>query len=342
MGKASFSVGKLTQHSQSHINRENGLNYNVVENSRANSFNKYYEYDEFLQKAQDRYKEKVKQNMQNSAIANIFQEAIIAIDGHHTSEDILDLFFELKQKYGGHELISLTIHKDEGYFTKNNQNFYPHKNILKKEDNNWYITQDGLNGKKPEDFSQKVDISEFSTVLTPHAHAIFSMFDFSLGRNARMQKKDMMERLRFVATLLKMDYSLQKINKISNNDTNLDLKDSEEIDLNSQMTIKNSYLIEINTQLRAKELELEEVISKLRVKQSMLNDILIKISQKETILDELNTQMFIKEEDLENLSNIISMKNTTINNLNLTIKQKEFKIDELDSKIYGISQTMAI
>ncbi len=38
-------------------------------------------------------------------------------------------------------LISLTIHKDEGYFTKNNQNFYPHKNILKKEDNNWYITQ---------------------------------------------------------------------------------------------------------------------------------------------------------------------------------------------------------
>ena len=44
MGKASFSVGKLTQHSQSHINRENGLNYAVVENSRANSFNKYYEY----------------------------------------------------------------------------------------------------------------------------------------------------------------------------------------------------------------------------------------------------------------------------------------------------------
>lgn len=135
MGKASFSVGKLTQHSQSHINRENGLNYAVVENSRANSFNKYYEYDEFLQKAQDRYKEKVKQNMQNSAIVNIFQEAIIAIDGHHTSEDILDLFFELKQKYGGHELISLTIHKDEGYFTKNNQNFYPHKNILKKDIN---------------------------------------------------------------------------------------------------------------------------------------------------------------------------------------------------------------
>ena len=249
---------------------------------------------------------------------------------------------KLKQKYGGHELISLTIHKDEGYFTKNNQYFYPHKNILKKEDNNWYITQDGLNGKKLEDFSQKVDISEFSTVLTPHAHAVFSMFDFSLGRNARMQKKDMMERLKFVATLLKMDYSLQKLNKISNNDTNIDLKDSSVTDLDSQVSLRNSNLIDINTQLRAKELELEEVISKLRVKQNMLNDILIKISQKETILDELNTQMFIKEEDLDNLSNIVSMKNTTINNLNLTIKQKEFKIDELDSKIYGRSQTMAI
>ena len=71
MGKASFSVGKLTQHSQSHINRENGLNYAVVENSRANSFNKYYEYDEFLQKAQDRYTEKVKQNIEKIMSGNI-------------------------------------------------------------------------------------------------------------------------------------------------------------------------------------------------------------------------------------------------------------------------------
>ena len=56
---------------------------------------------------------------------------------------------------------------------KNNQNFIHTKNILKKEDNNWYITQDGLNGKKTRRFLTKVDISEFSTVLTPHAHAIF-------------------------------------------------------------------------------------------------------------------------------------------------------------------------
>ncbi len=41
------------------------------------------------------------------------------------------------------------------------------------------------------------------------------MFDFSLEEMQELQKKDMMERLRFVATLLKMDYSLQKINKIS-------------------------------------------------------------------------------------------------------------------------------
>lgn len=338
MGKASFSVEKLTQNSQIHINRENGLNYAVIENSRANSFNKYYEYDEFLQKAQSRYKEQIKQNMQKSAIENIFQEAIISIDGHHTSGDILDLFFELKQKYGGHELISLTIHKDEGYFTKNNKDFYPHKNILKKEDNNWYITQDEKNGKKSEDFSQKVDINEFSTVVTPHAHAIFSMFDFSLGRNARMQKKDMMERLRFVATILKMDYSLQRFNS----DTSFNLNENEIELLDNQISIKNSNLIDINTQLRAKELELEEMVLKLGVKQALLNDILLKISQKKIILEELDTQMFMKEEDLDNLANIVSTKNTTINNLNLTIKQKEFKLEELDSKIYGKSQIMAI
>ncbi|RXJ92622.1 hypothetical protein CRU87_02245 [Aliarcobacter trophiarum LMG 25534] len=341
MGKASFSVEKLTQISQSHINRENGLNYKVVDNSNTNSFNKYYEYDEFLQKAQTRYKEHVKQNMQKSAVENIFQEAIISIDMHHNSNDILDLFFELKQEFGGHELINLTIHKDEGYFTKNNKDFYPHKNILKKDDNNWYITKDGLNGKKDEDFSIKVDISEFSTILTPHAHAIFSMFDFSLGRNARMQKKDMMERLKFVAINLKMDYAPQKIYSAINSDNTFENEEDLK-GFDNQIYLQNKNLSYINNQVAKKELELEELNSKLAKQYYILNDIIDKVTKKESELNDLIVQVLTKNDTLDSLSQDIYIKNETINNLSLIIRQKEFKLDEIDNQIYTKTQSIAM
>ena len=86
-------------------------------------------------------------------------------------------------------------------------------------------------------FLQKVDISGIFHSFNSSCTLFFQCLT-SLLEEMQECKKDMMERLRFVATLLKNGLLFTKINKISNNDTNLDLKDSEEIDLNSQMTIK--------------------------------------------------------------------------------------------------------
>ncbi|MBL3520037.1 hypothetical protein H0A43_06090 [Arcobacter lanthieri] len=336
MGKASFSVDKVTQNTDIHTQRLNGYSYAIIGNCSNNYFKKFYEYDDFLLKAQNIYKEKIKQNMQKSAIFNLFQEAIISINEDHQEDDIIDLFFELKQKFGGHELINLTIHKDEGYFQKDGRNYYPNKNILKKE-NDWFITSDNSNGKKNEDFTILVNINEFNKVLTPHAHAIFSMFDFKLGRNARMQKKDMVERLKFVAQILKMDYAPQKISNTINNLNEEDLKN-----LDNQINIRNQNLLDINTQVASKEIELEELSLKLAEQYHSLNDILNRIKQKENDLEDLISQVLIKEDILDSLNSTISSKGTTITSLETQIKQKEFRLDELNHKIDIKMQGIAI
>ncbi|WP_418178917.1 coiled-coil domain-containing protein [Aliarcobacter lanthieri] len=336
MGKASFSVDKVTQNTDIHTQRLNGFSCAIIVNCSNNYFKKFYEYDEFLSKAQNIYKEKIKQNMQKSAIFNLFQEAIISINEDHQEDDIIDLFFELKQKFGGHELINLTIHKDEGYFQKDGRNYYPNKNILKKG-NDWFITSDSSNGKKNEDFTILVNINEFNKVLTPHAHAIFSMFDFKLGRNARMQKKDMVERLKFVAQILKMDYAPQKISNTINNLNEEDLKN-----LDNQINIRNQNLLDINTQVASKEIELEELSLKLAEQYHALNDIVNRIKQKENDLDDLISQVLIKEDILDSLNNTISLKGTTVTSLETQIKQKEFRLDELNHKIDIKMQGIAI
>ena len=71
--------------------------------------------------------------MQNSAICQYISRGYYCNRWTSYIRRYFRSIFELKQKYGGHELISLTIHKDEGYFTKNNQNFIHTKHIKKKK-----------------------------------------------------------------------------------------------------------------------------------------------------------------------------------------------------------------
>lgn len=329
MIKATFKVEKINQNINNHIFRSQGINYSITNQNHKNSFKKFYEYDDFLQKASTTYKEKIKQNMQKSAILNLFQEALIAIENNHDENSIINLFKTLNEKFGGHELINLTIHKDEGYFLKDNIRFYPYKNILKKGEN-WYVCKNFENGKIDEDFSIKVDISSFEKILTPHAHAIFSMFDFKLGRNARMQKKDMVERLKIVANSLNMPYSTKK--EFEEN-YNIETKEIELIELNNQINLKNSQLFDIKNKFATTELELEELNSKFVTLQNVLQDIQNKISQKESEFQDLISLIAQKEENLDSLKDIISIKNAEIQTLETKIKQKEFKLDELEIKI---------
>jgi len=339
--KATFSVEKRTQYTDMHTQRLENGNCAIFEDSSGNYFETFFEYEDYLLQAQQRYKEKINQKMQKSAIENIFQEALISISNHHTKDDIIKLFDTLKEVFKGHELINLTIHKDEGYFLKDEIAYYINKNIVKKGDS-WYISSQ-KDSKNTKDFDTLVNINTFKKVQIPHAHVVFSMFDFSLGRNARMQKKDMMQRLKLVAKSLNLPYAPSKIYKIADNDiATLDAKEKEILNLNNQISIKNTILGEINTKFAVKEMELEDIKIEIKSKNIMLCDILNKITQKEKELKDMIQLLSQKEESLENLTNVVSMKHSTINSLEATIKQKEFRLEELNYKLFTKEANMAM
>lgn len=333
MRKASFSVERRAESTDIHTQRLNGHNSAIFDSNSFNYFKSYYDYDKFLEIAKEKYQATVKQRMQKSAIENMFQEAIITIEENHTQNDLVDLFFDLKQRFGGHELINLTIHKDEGYFIKDGILYKPYKNIIKKDDE-WYICSIDNPNEKVNDFSQKVDIKTFTKVATPHAHAVFSMFDFKLGRNARMQKKDMVERLKLVADILKLEYAPQKIYKIL--DSNIDITGVKEQELKSlefKIESRNQELFRINNSIAEKEYLLDELLQKVTLKKTKFNSLSDKISLKNREFEDLITLILTKEDEIDKLQNKIMEKNSDISALDVKIKEREFILEELKEEI---------
>lgn len=326
MIKASFFVEKFTQNILSQKMADKSCV--ILDDKSENYYKQFYDYENFLIQAQRKYENTVKQRMQKSAISNLFQLATINIEKHHNEDNIIELFKELKNRFGGHELISLTIYKDKGYFFKDGLNFYPNKNILKIK-GEWFICEDKTN-IKDKDLIKIEDLESYEKIIIPQASVVFSMFDFSLGKNARMQKKDMVERLKIVANNLKMPYSTK------NNSSDFLLSKEEELkDLNNKIFKKNSQLLELKNQISIKELELEEFSSKITSKKFLLNDYTNKILQKETLLEDLSSQIFLQEENLSDILNKISEKNLFIKNLDLQINHKQTILEDLENELYN-------
>lgn len=200
MRKGTFSVQKASPNSSAHNSRSNPPKYLI---GLANGTKNYYELiqsdDDFILEAQSIYKKTIGQKMQKSQVENLIHETVLTLKKSQNENDVKNLFKKLNKKYGGHELLEIAIHRDEGYFERDGIAFYPTKNILKK-DNDWYICSDTSIAKPTKnDFDKRVNINEFERVYNYHAHAKFSMFDRKLGKSARMQKKDMSSRIKFVS-----------------------------------------------------------------------------------------------------------------------------------------------
>jgi hypothetical protein len=200
MRKGTFSVQKANANSSAHNSRKNPPKYLIgLELGTKNYYELLKKNDDFILETQAIYKEKIKQTMQKKQVENLIQETVLTLQPKQNENDVKELFKKLNKKYGGHELLEVSIHRDEGHFEKGGIAYYPTKNILKKE-NDWYVCSDPTIAKpKKEDFDKKVDISTYEKVYNYHAHAKFSMFDRKLGKSARMQKKDMSERIKFVS-----------------------------------------------------------------------------------------------------------------------------------------------
>ena len=145
-------------------------------------------------------------------IPNLVQETVLTLQKDQDENDVKNLFKKLKSKFGGHELLEISVHRDEGHFQKDGIAYYLTKNMLKK--NNEYFIKSNIDTKN---FDKKIDINTFEKIYNYHAHAKFSMFDKELGKTARMQKRDMSNRIKFVSEELGLkfapDKSTSKIHK---------------------------------------------------------------------------------------------------------------------------------
>lgn len=217
---ATFSVTAAGSHSSAHNSREEKPKYLIGTSlGSENVYDLRHSDADFLALAEAKYKETTGQKMQQKQKDALVKETVLSLEAHHAAADVQKVFDELAVKYGGHYITELSIHRDEGHFEdENGITYYPTKDILQKEDG-WYIVPlvESINHApeyrpKAEEFSEKVDIDKFKPVHNVHAHVKFSMFDLDTGKTGRMQHKDLNDRIRTAARVLKLEYNPEKKN----------------------------------------------------------------------------------------------------------------------------------
>lgn len=207
MRKGTFSVETAKPNSAAHNSRKHPPKYLIgfANESDTNYYELIESDNDFIDKAQKLYREKIGQKMQKKQIPKLVKEAVITIKRDQDENTIKDLFAKLHKRYGGHNLLEVSIHRDEGHFLFNGFKLYPNKSIVKK-DGDWYIQSDPLS----EEFDIRVDEGELTPVHNYHAHAKFTMFEKDTGKTARMTKGNMSDRIKFVSNELGLDYCPQE------------------------------------------------------------------------------------------------------------------------------------
>lgn len=215
---ATFSVLKASAHSSAHNSRDDIPDYLIgFKDGKKNSYDLRHSDNDFLELAKVKYQEVTGQKMQQKQIDALIKETVLSLEDHHSEVDVQKVFDTLNEKYGGHYITELSIHKDEGHFEdKNGITYYPTKDILQKEDG-WYIVplDQSLEMKpsyKPKEyeFSEKVDINDFKPIHNIHAHVKFSMFDLETGKTGRMKHNELNDRIKTAAKVLGLDYNPEK------------------------------------------------------------------------------------------------------------------------------------
>lgn len=297
MRKGTFSVQTANPNSAKHNSRELAPKY-LIDTSAKNYYELLKKDDDFILEAQAIYKEKIKQTMQKKQVENLIQETVLTLQPNQDEKDVKDLFKKLNQKYGGHELLEVAIHRDEGYFSKDDIAYYPTKNILNKN-GDWYVCSDNsIKKPKQDDFDRIVNIDEFEKVYNYHAHAKFSMFDRETGKTARMQKKDMSERIKFVSDELGLlfapDQETSRIKKSVNLVKDEHLVRARELETQKELKqelAKAKDLQEINKQLREELKQAAATRADYAQLEALNKDLKEQLKDKTLTVDELNKKI---------------------------------------------------
>ena len=324
MRKGTFSVQTANPNSAKHNSRELAPKY-LIDTSAKNYYELLKKDDDFILEAQAIYKEKIKQTMQKKQVENLIQETVLTLQPNQDEKDVKDLFKKLNQKYGGHELLEVAIHRDEGYFLKDDIAYYPTKNILNKN-GDWYVCSDNsIKKPKQDDFDRIVNIDEFEKVYNYHAHAKFSMFDRETGKTARMQKKDMSERIKFVSDELGLlfapDQETSRIKKSVNLVKDEHLVRARELETQKELKqelAKAKDLQEINKQLREELKEIGASRADYAKLENMNKLLLERVKEKTLTILELNKKIDEYKQDKAPKTN-----ESILNDKSIPEKEKE-------------------
>jgi len=377
MRKGTFSVQNASSHSSKHNSRELSPKYLIgLENHSKNYYELILSDDDFREKAEAKYKETFKQNMQKAYVKKdgtkvsaqkdlLIKETVITLKKEQNENDVKALFKELNLKFGGHHLTEISIHRDEGHFVKNGIAYYPTKNILKKENAYYICSNPGIEKPKKNDFDLKVDISEFEKVYNYHAHAKFSNFDLTTGKTAKMNKSQMSKRIKFVSEFLELDYNPSKdrhihksVNQIKDEhlvkatelakvkDLNALVKDLRaELQENKATRADYAKLEKLNKELKAQIKQQNLDLEKLKSKMGEFN--LLKMNQIQELKNDnksLQAEKRVLEENLSTLeekrASEQNIEHYDIEKDIKNIEKEEFKEKEVKTGIFGKKETV--
>src|SRR5574344_2388340 len=99
MRKGTFSVQTANPNSAKHNSKKLAPKY-LIDSSAKNYYELIKKDDDFIQEAQNIYKEKIKQTMQKKQVENLIQETVLTLQPNHDENDGKDLFKKLNNEYG--------------------------------------------------------------------------------------------------------------------------------------------------------------------------------------------------------------------------------------------------
>ncbi|WP_419769092.1 MAG: hypothetical protein ACNI3C_06960 [Candidatus Marinarcus sp.] len=279
MRKASFNYQGMKHHSYKHNFRKSKVNYLLIHDDSVNEYyNSKVDLDKYLDKAKTLGKELTNRSMQQKAIDNFYQEAVINLLSHHTIEDVKQLFKNLQEQFNtkAFEPLQISVHKDEGVYLKfldNNldiNHLWHDATNLKFYDTRTYedvsdkiisyapardIYYDDVTKKFYEDeaFTKEFNTTDKETYINYHAHVVFSKFDPTKGKNVRLCKSDLSTIQDITANSLIMRRGQKGQNKRLNHwqlkqaiDINKQKQEDLQAKLQEETKIKNNYENSLN------------------------------------------------------------------------------------------------